>query len=334
MFKVALVNIDLPDEAVPDWVRSRLEKQGVSLSYRQCDTSADVIEIGSDADVVWVWGGSQVITAATLPQLKRCRAIVRTGSGTDNIPVQDATSRGILVVNTPQATTDPVSDHVVALILAVHRWIARQDRALRLGRWKCSTRPWPGTLSGSLVGLVGLGRIAQAVVKKLGGFDVQFVAFDPYLSADDMSRMRVRKCELDELLSQADIVSLHTPLTRDTECLIGRREFGRMKPTTIFINCSRGRIVDEEAMVEALEAGRIAGAGLDVFQTEPLVADSPLMKLDNVVLTPHAAADSDQFIDDFWRHSVDAICDLAGGRLPASYVNPEIADTAGFLPAD
>ena len=330
MFKAALVHIDDPNPRVPDWVRERLEAQGVCFVFQQCACDAELIEVAANADVVWVYGGSRVVTPLSLPDLKCCRAIIRTGSGTDNIPVEEASALGILVVNTPQVTADSVSDHAIALLLSVHRWIPRQDRAMRQGQWRDANLEWNWRLSGSMIGFVGFGRIAQAMVRKLIGFDLHFVACDPHVPAQAMADLRVLKAELNEVLSQADVISLHTPLTKETHHLIADREFRLMKPNAILINTSRGGGVDEQALVKALSEGHIAAAGLDVFENSPPSPDSPLRKLENVVITPHTAAERDRIYEDFWQSSVEAICDMAQGHLPASCVNPHIADGSGF----
>ena len=334
MFKVALVHIDELNPAVPEGIRGRLDAEGVSLVYRQCTCDAEVLEIAADADVVWVFGGERLIRPSLLSDLKRCRAIIRTGSGTDNIPVEEASAHGMLVVNTPQATVDPVSDHTIGLLFSVYRWIPRQDRAMRQGQWHCEGLQWDWHLSGSLIGLIGWGRIPQAMVRKLSGFDLRFIAYDPYVAEQTMGALRVRKAELKEVLSQADIVSLHTPLTKETHHLIGEAEFRLMKPNAVLINTSRGKVVDEQALVNALTERRIAGAALDVFEESPLPIDSPLRKLENVVITPHAASFSDRIDHDFWNASADAICEMAQGYLPTSYVNPHVADGSGFSKRD
>ena len=331
MFKVALVHIDELDPVLPDWVRPEVESKQIDFSYRQCHETSEVVALAADADVVWLFGGGKVVTPASLVDLKRCRAIIRTGSGTDNIPVDEATELGILVVNTPEANVDPVSDHVVGLLFSILHWIPRHDREMRQGCWCRDDVALNRRLRGSTFGLVGFGRIARRVVEKMSAFDVRFVAYDPHVSASDMSRLGVVKAELQEILKQADIVSLHTPLITATHHLIGQREFELMKPESILINTSRGPVVDEPALVQALTGGRIAAAGLDVFESEPLAADSPLRQLKNVVLTPHVASDDAETVSYFWRHSVDAVLDMSQGYLPASYVNPQVVDRCGFV---
>jgi D-3-phosphoglycerate dehydrogenase len=318
-FNVALVALDAP--GIPEWVPAKLAKAGVALAVRECKSDADVIDLGRDADLVWVFGGSRVVTAACVPHLPRCIAIVRTGSGTDNVPVDAATQAGIVVANTPDALTDGVSDHVVGLLFAVLRQIAVHDRSIRNGVWNrdCGWPRFP--LSGRTLGLVGFGRIAQRVHRKLRGFELTTLAFDPLVSAEAMAAQGVQSATLDDLLARSDVVSIHCPLTPQTRHLIDETALRRMKKTAVLINTSRGPVIDEAALVRALSEGWIAAAGLDVLDPEPPAATNPLLRLDNVVLTPHIASYTDEYFDHCWRHSVDAVLAIAHGRKPASVVN-------------
>jgi D-3-phosphoglycerate dehydrogenase len=262
-----------------------------------------------------------VLTATNLALLPRCGAIVRTGSGTDNVPVEAATRLGIVVANTPDALTDAVSDHVIGLLFAVLRRIAIQDRAVRGGAWD-RYRAWPlWTLRGRTLGFIGFGRIARSVARKLSGFAVKVLACDPLLSPETAAKLGVGTASREEVLSQSDVVSIHCPLTPNTRHLIDERALRRMKPTAVLLNTARGPVVEETALTRALAEGWIAGAGLDVLETEPPEPDSALLELDNVVITPHVAAYSDEYLDNCWRLSVDTVIALSAGHWPASYVN-------------
>jgi len=333
-FRVALVGIDAVrnDRSVPEWVGERLAAGQIEFVNNQCDDRETLIAAAADADVVWVSGGGRMVTAETLGDLRRCKALLRTGAGADNMPVQEATRRGILVVNTPQATEDAVSDHAIALLLSIYRWIPRHDRAMHEGGWDRELA-WPDWhFSGATLGLVGFGRSGRAVARKLSGFDIRIIACDPYVDAERMAAQAVRKATLDELLEESDFVSIHTPLADETRHLIGDRELGLMKAMAILINTSRGPVVDEAALVRALEEGRIGAAGLDVFETEPPLPDNPLLRMDNVVMTPHVACQSERFAHDSWRYSVEALVDMANGRLPESFVNPQVVSRCPFKP--
>ena len=331
-FKVSLVSIDLASNnpGLPQWVERKITAEGIDFVSCQCGDRESLIQTAGDADVVWVYGGGTIVTADALPYLTCCKALLRSGAGTDNMPVQEATRAGILVVNTPKATEDTVADHAVALLLSILRCIPKQDRAIRQGIWD-TEHAWPDwTISGSTLGLVGFGRIARNVARKLRGFDLNVIAADPYVDADRMAGHGVRKVTLDEILTDSDFISVHVPLTDETHHLISDREFQTMKPKCIVINTARGPIVDEMALIRALTDRQITAAGLDVLESEPIAPDSPLKQLDNVVMTPHSAANSDRMWTDFWRYSVEAVIDMAQGRLPASFVNPDVASRGPF----
>jgi D-3-phosphoglycerate dehydrogenase len=320
--KVALVDLD--GQIVPDWVRDTFERGGIELVVQQCTSRHDLASCADDADIVWLFGGSPVLQHGNLDAVPRCRAIVRTGSGTDNVPVDEATRRRIIVANTPQAVAGGVADHVVALLFAVSRRIAELDRSLRLGQWKQASA-WPiSTMQGQTLGIVGFGHIARQLIQKIRGFEMRVVAHDPYVASETMAALGVAAVEFRQLLADADFVSLHCPLVPATRHLIGEPELRLMKPTAILINTSRGGVVDEVALVRALREGWIAGAGLDVMENEPPNSSNPLLTLDNVVLTPHVAGYSADGMALRWKYSVETVLALARGEPPRSCVNPHV----------
>jgi len=317
--KVALVDLD--GQPVPDWVRDSFDAKEVELTIQQCNARADLAAHAADADVVWLFGDSRILGDGNLDVLARCWAIVRTGSGTDNVPVDEASQRGILVANTPAAFSDSVSDHAIALLLGATRQVVLVDRAVRSGNWD-PTRAQPlSVVAGRTLGLVGFGHSARQVARRLRGFELNVLAYDPMVDDATMAALGVQKASLDALLAASDFVSLHCPLTAETTHLIGREQLRSMKPTAILVNTSRGPVVDEAALVQALSDGWIAGAGLDVFEREPPAADNPLLKLDNVVLTPHMAGASADGLETRWRLSIETIRALARRQWPASCVN-------------
>ncbi|MDA0660805.1 MAG: C-terminal binding protein [Planctomycetota bacterium] len=318
---VVLVASDLE---MPASVPQELSAAGVDFRERICQTSSDVPSACRDADLVWVMGGSRIVTAETLPDLPRCRVLLRTGTGTDNMPVSGATRLGMYVANTPEATTHAVAEHAIGLIFAVARQIVAQDRLVRQGIWD-RDRAWPNwSFEGRTLGLVGFGRIAQAVVAKLRGFNLQVVASDPAVSAEVMRDHGAEKVSLEQLMIRSDYISIHAPHLPATYHLIGEPQLRLMKPQAILVNTARGPLIDQVALTEALEQRRIGGAGLDVTESEPLAVDDPLMKLDNVVLTPHIAGYSDEFRRNFWEHSVKTIKAVAAGGPPLWIVNPQV----------
>lgn len=321
-FKVSLVGIDAP--TVPDWVREQIEREGIEFVARECTTREELEAAAADADVVWLFGGSKILNNGNLQTLKQCGAIIRTGSGTDNLPVDEATKAGMIVANTPDGLNDTVSDHAIGLLFGAIRRIAVQDRLVRQGVWD-RMQAWPNWhLRGQTFGLVGFGHIARMVAKKMSGFEMKFIAFDPYVDQTTMSALNIEKVELDRLLAESDFISLHCPLTRNTRHLVGEDALKKMKSTAVLINTARGPLIDEEALVRALREGWIGAFGADVLETEPPAADHPLLQLDNVVITPHISAYSDVYYDSMWRFSVEAAIDLYHRRWPRSYVNPRV----------
>ncbi len=319
-FKVVLVDDNV--SAIPAWVVEAFEKEGIEFIVQACASQEDLVRHAGDADVVWVWG-SRAVTAESLAAMPQVGAIIRTGSGTDNVPVVEATQRGIVVANTPEANNDAVANHAIALLLAIVRELPKQDRGVRAGQW--SPTSWHSMhLHGRTLGLVGFGLIGRLVARKMRGFDLNILAYDPYVSAEAMAAESVQPAALDAVLSESDFVSLHCPLTADTHHLIGERELRLMKPTAILINTARGHVVDEPALVRALTEGWIAAAGLDVLEQEPPDPDNPLFKLANVLVTPHVAGHSDEDRAASWRLSADTVIDLARGRWPRSYVNRSV----------
>lgn len=308
----------------PAWVFEDLAHEGIELLVHNCETRQELVQYAGSADLIWVRSGSHIVTADALTDLPRCQAILRTGAGTDNVPVAEATRRGIVVANTPEATTDQVADHSIGLLLSVIRQIPRQDRNIRAGIWD-RYQGWPDWhLNGQTLGFIGFGKVARMVCRKISGFKPLILAYDPYLTAETIAGEGGRAVGLEELLGQSDFVSIHCALQENTRHLIGERELRLMKPRAILINTSRGQVIDEKALIRALREGWIAAAGLDVFEEEPIGVVHPLLELNNVVVTPHMGAFSDQFDDKFWRYSLETIIDIAGGRWPRSVVNPAV----------
>ena len=266
-----------------------------------------MVETAAGARVVWVFGGGRLLTEAVLAELPDCRMVLRSGSGTDNIPVTAARARGVAVGNTPEATRDEVADHTIGLLLAQHRRIVHKDRDIRRGHYD-QERPQAGPkLARMTLGLIGFGHIGAAVARRAVGFGLRLLATDPARSAAEIRAGGACPVELAELLRASDFVSVHVPLLAATTALIGARELAAMQPHAILINTSRGPVVDQDALIAALEAERIAGAALDVFDPEPLPADSPLVGMEQVVLTPHCGGSGDAMIRQFWEDSITTI---------------------------
>jgi D-3-phosphoglycerate dehydrogenase / 2-oxoglutarate reductase len=321
-FKVVQVIND--GHPMPGWVPEHLEQAGVDLSVAICWSKEDVAQHAGAADVVWAYGGRQLLKGDVLDVVPRCGAILRTGSGTDNIDVKRATELGILVVNTPQAVTDSVSDHAISLLFALVRQVVRHDRLVRRGVWNFREALPSRRYHGAKLGLIGFGRIPRLLVRKLAGFEMDFTAYDPYVHAQDMAQQGVAKGTLDDVLKTSDYVLILCPLTAETTHLIGERELHLMPSHSLLLNMSRGAIVNEPLLIQALQEGWIAGAALDVLEKEPPAPDNPLLAMDNVILTPHYAGYSDDYLTDNYAASVDALIDLSKRRWPYSVVNPQV----------
>ncbi|MBI2491066.1 MAG: phosphoglycerate dehydrogenase [Candidatus Rokubacteria bacterium] len=233
------------------------------------------------------------VTRAALAAAGKLEVIGRAGAGVDTIDVDAATERGVVVMNTPGGNTTAVAEHTLALLLALARRVPAADAALKAGRWEKS-RLQGVELFGKTLGIVGLGRIGGEVARRAAGFRLHVIAYDPYLTREAAERLGVESVELDELLARADFISIHTPLGADTRHLLGEDELARVKPGVRIVNCARGGIVDEVALARAIEAGRVAGAALDVFEQEPPPPDHPLVRLPQVVVTPHLGAATDE----------------------------------------
>ena len=232
---------------------------------------------------------STEVTRKLLETSPNLRVVGRAGVGVDNIDLKVATERGIPVINAPQSNTASVAELAISLMLAVARKVVWADRSMQAGDWARSR--FSGIeLCGKTLSLLGAGRIGAAVANRARAFGMHTIAFDPYVTEDHASELQVERVPLVEALTRGDVVSLHVPLTSATEGMIGRRELRSMKPTAILVNTARGGVVDEEALVAALDAGEIAGAALDVFDTEPLPEQSLLRGAPNLVLTPHLGA--------------------------------------------
>ena len=272
--------------------------------------------------------GSEPYTRRVLQACPQLRVIARVGVGYDAVDLDAASELGIVVTIAPGANHDAVAEHVYALMLALAKEVARQDRLLRQGVW---SRRNTLAIRGATLGIVGLGRIGKAVAQRAAAFQLRVLAYEPYPDLDFVARHQVRLCSLEELLAQSDWVSLHLPLTPQTRHLVNRHTLALMKPGAFLLNTARGGLVCEQDLIEALRSGRLAGAGLDVFENEPCL-DSPLFRMDNVVLTPHTAGIDQRSAMDMAVLAAQAVVRLGRGDWPQEWVvNPQVRSHAGWL---
>jgi phosphoglycerate dehydrogenase-like enzyme len=259
----------------------------------------------------------------------RVRLIQLQGVGFDGVDLQAATREGIPVAQTVEGTIVGVAEHAVLLILALYRRLLEADAAVRRGQWPVwQLRPTSYTLEGKTVGIVGLGRIGREVAVRCRAFGARLLYSD-VRRAEDEAALRLRRVPLGDLLAEADVVTLHAPLSAQTRRMIGERELGRMKPGAILVNTARGELVDEAALVRALREGRIAGAGLDVLEREPPDPESPLLSMANVVLTPHVATGTRDSMAAKMRAAGENFLRVLRGERPHHVVNPEVFERRG-----
>jgi len=329
-FTVVLIDYDDDLFEPPGWVAGDLERAGIRWVAGQYREHGPALAAAREGDMVIVQSLRPLLTRAAIQQLPRCRCIVRLGIGYDSVDVETATEEGILVCNAPTYCVDDVADHAVALLLGAVRHLSRQDRWIRAGKWdRTGARP-ARRLRGRTLGLVGFGRIARAVASRVSGFGLTLLAHDPFVESEFMSGLGVEKTDLDQLLARSDFVSIHCPLTADTHHLLDDKAFDLMKDGVFLVNTSRGSIIEEAALAQALRTGKVWGVGLDVFEQEPLPLASPLREFDNVILTPHVAANSEESRDDLYRAGFEIAIDLQQGRWPRGVVNPEVRGRTRF----
>jgi D-3-phosphoglycerate dehydrogenase len=253
--------------------------------------------------------------------LDGCRVIARYGIGVDTIDLDAATGKGILVTNVPDYCIDEVSDHALALLLSLARGTVRFARSTREGTWSVGAGPVLHRLRGRTLGLIGFGRIARALAVKAAAVGFRIVAFDPYVEAATMRGQGAEARTLEELLDEADAISIHAPLTPRTQHLLGAEQFARMRPEVIVVNTSRGGLIDTDALRAALDAGRLGGVALDVLETEPPDPGDPLLRHPDVILTPHAAFASRESVAELRRKAVEQVLAALDGRVPPYALN-------------
>lgn len=294
----------------------RIAAAGLTLGLVNGHEPAQLREAGPNARALIAWGGRY--DGAVFDALPDLKVLARGGAGYDNIDLSAAAARGIVTTYVPGGSDDEVAEHTVALLLALARKIPHGDRAIRAGGWPSSAQLAPmRRVRGARLGLIGFGRIAQAVAWRARALGVDVTAFDPFRSADTLARAGVeRATSLELLLAEADVVSLHLPGGVGDPPLIGARELAIMKPTALLINTARGSLVDTDALVDALRAGRLAGAGLDVMTPEPPPSGHPFLSLDNVILTPHSAAFSVPALSAIRERVLDNVLAVLGGQPP------------------
>ena len=322
-WNVLLTAGSLRNEAVDEAAKKILLDAGCELTEAFDAGMADVNDLRSKLPGVdAVLAGVEPYTAELLAsdEAKELKVISRWGVGFDAIDLDAATEHGVLVTNTPNLLNDAVADLTFGLILALARRLHEGHCIMISGEWKAS---WGVDVGGATLGILGIGRIGKVVAKRAAGFGMKILACDPF-PQPDAEALGVTMVELDELLSQSDFVTIHTALTDETRGLIGADALGKMKSDAMLINTSRGAVLDEDALVEALQKGTIGGAALDTYLKEPLAADHPLRTCPNVLLTPHQASFGVTTGKKVSAMAAQAIVDAMNGKRPASVVNQDV----------
>jgi D-3-phosphoglycerate dehydrogenase len=278
---------------------------------------------GAQYDALCVFN-PKVPAAVVSGQDRRVQIVARMGVGYDSVDVTACTEHGVIVTNTPDGVRRPVATSILMLMLALSHKLLAKDNLTRTGRWAETTSYMGVGLTGKTVGSIGVGNIGGEFFRLLAPLDMVHLAFDPYAKAEDAAKLRVRLTDKDTVFRESDFVCVNTPLTPETRGFIGAREFSLMKPTAYFINTARGPIVDEKALYAALSERRIAGAAIDVFEQEPVAPDNPILKLDNVIVTPHSICWTDEFFRNNAESAFRSVVAVATGKTPTFVVNRDV----------
>lgn len=317
---VLVTDYDFPDVALE---REVLSREGIEVETAQASSADEVIDAARGVEGLLVQYAP--ITEAVFEAVPSLRVVARYGIGVNNVDTERATANDVFVTNVPSYCVDEVPEHALALILACERRIGVFDRAIKKGTWDWKIGKPIRRLSGQTVGLAGFGRLPRHLVQKSQGLGFEFIGYDPYISEDEFADSGVEKVEFENLLARSDIVSIHAPLTPETENMFDADAFQQMKDTATLVNTARGGIVDVDDLNVALRDGEIGAAGLDVMPEEP-PAEHPLFERDNVVLTPHVAWYSEQSITQLRRTAAEQVRTVLDGGVPEHVVNEEVLE--------
>jgi D-3-phosphoglycerate dehydrogenase / 2-oxoglutarate reductase len=293
---------------------------GAELKLAPNPTPEAIVQTAGHADALLTTYAT--ISGETIRQMARCRIISRFGIGVDNVDISAATSAGMVVTRVPDYCLDEVSDHTMALLLALVRKLVPANSQVQTGKWEMAAVVPIHRIRGGVLGLVGFGRISRQVAAKAKVFGMSVVTYDPYVKAEVTAREGVESVGFDRLLAISDYVSIHAPLIAETSGLFCAKAFRQMKPTSYLVNTARGMLIDEAALAYALDAGQLAGAALDVMAHEP-PSNSPLLGRANVILTPHTSFYSIESLIDLQTKAVDEVVRVLSNKPPLNPVNPE-----------
>ncbi|MBO8137317.1 MAG: C-terminal binding protein [Desulfotomaculum sp.] len=301
-----------------------INEVGAELVGVQCKTEDEIIEQCKDA--VGLINQYSPITRKVMESLPNLKVVARYGVGVNTIDIPAATELGICVANVPDYCMDEVSDHAMALLLACARKVVLMNNEVKKGNWDFKVSVPINRLRGQNLGLISFGRIAQNLAKKAQAFGLNLLVFDPYVPESVAKQYDAKLVSLEELLKNSDYISVHAPLTAETEHLISEKELQMMKDSAFIINTGRGPVIDEKALIKALQQKWIAGAGLDVLEVEPAAPDNPLLKMDNVVISPHAAWYSEQAEVELRTKTARGVAEVLKGYFPRYLVNKDVME--------
>lgn len=297
-----------------------LESIGAEVIIANLNTPEEVINECKDADGIMC--NLAPMPAEVIEKLEKCKIISRYGVGFDNVDVAACTKKGIYLANVPDYCAEEVSDQALALLMACARKVARRDAQVRAGQWNIGKADPIYRIAGKTMTFLGFGMIARTLFRKIQGFNFSRVlVYDPFLDAETIKSLGAEKAEWEEALREADFISCHMPLKDKTRGIINADAFAMMKPTAILINTSRGPVVDEKALIDALQKGEINSAGLDVHTKEPMDLDNPLMKIENCVLTDHVGWYSEEAMSELKRKVAENVRDVLMGGKPKYPIN-------------
>ncbi|MBN9387592.1 MAG: C-terminal binding protein [Chloroflexi bacterium] len=322
-WKVVVTDYEYEDLRYEEEVLSALGPDLELVKNVQCRTETEVIEACRDADAIlntYAPLGEKVIE-----NLQKCQVISRFGVGVNTVDIPAATKKGIYVANVPDYCMDEVSDHALALLLSWARKVTLLNQQIKAGRWDYKLGRPIYRLRDQILGLVAFGRIPRALTPKALSFGLKVLAYDPYIDQGIIREMGAEPATLDEVLSRSDYVSLHPPLTTETRGMINRDNLRLMKSSAFLINTARGPVVDETGLVEALQAGWLAGAALDVIEEEPISPGHPFLAMDKVILTPHTAWYSEESEVEMRKKCARNVLEALSGQVPTYLVNREVA---------
>ena len=322
------MRILISDKMSPEGLAHFTGHTGFEMVYNPEITMEELAETIGEFDALVIRSRTQV-TAAILAKPGKLKVIGRAGAGVDNVDLDSATARGIIVMNTPGGNTISTGEHAISMLFALARRIPFADKTMHEGKWE--KKSIVGVeMFGKTLGVIGLGKIGREVAARMQAFGMDILGYDPFLTTETAEKLGIELADIDTICERADMITIHCPLNSETRDLINEERLGKMKPSMLLVNCARGGIVDEEALCAALSSKKIAGAALDVFSTEPLPADHALRGLENIVLTPHLAASTNEAQEKVARAIAIQIREALSGEMIRNAVNAPSVDAKTY----